>query len=431
MNNLYSESLAKLREELRRRNYRPSTIRAYTSGSKMLFEFFPDRDIRDLKKKDFADFLEYLTERRGLAASTIHQTMMALRFFYSKVFKSSIQIRSISLPSRRKKLPPLLEPKEVIDILNAIENIKHRTLIMLIYSSGLRVSEAVRLRIGDIDTKNRTVRIYDRRGKLLRKTVLSEESNRELQNYIGTYKPDVWLFSGFTQGTPLRVRSAQSIFVAAVKRAGITKDVSIRDLRHAFAGHLIQTGSDLGAVQRALGLKSYASAQFYQSLTAGKALDIRSPIDTFLSGQNKVVTQTQDLEALILKIKNPDERDYLKESLLCFKTGALRAGVVFAWTAAILNIHGRCLTKRDEINQYLQRINPKARTIKSAEDFAYFKDKTILLASEEIRIFTKAKREILEQGLDLRNKCGHPSGYYPKPNRVSGYLEELIDIVFT
>lgn len=144
----------------------------------------------------------------------------------------------------------------------------------------------------------------------------------------------------------------------------------------------------------------------------------------------EVVHDITTLENLISKVSNQDERDYLTEALVCLRVGALRATVVFAWVAAIRNIQLRCLAKGKKLMPALLKYDPKARTVKSIDDFAYIKDATLLLACQDLGIFDKSQRETAEESLRLRNRCGHPAKYTPKEKKVSSYIEDLVSVVF-
>jgi hypothetical protein len=137
------------------------------------------------------------------------------------------------------------------------------------------------------------------------------------------------------------------------------------------------------------------------------------------------------LEALISRMRNADERDYLSEAATCLKVGALRATVVFTWTATIRNIQFRCLKKGKLLTPALQRHDPRARPVNSIDDFAYIRDSTVLLACQDLGIFDKSQRETLEEALKLRNRCGHPAKYAPREKKVSSFIEDLLSVVFT
>lgn len=144
----------------------------------------------------------------------------------------------------------------------------------------------------------------------------------------------------------------------------------------------------------------------------------------------EIIHDTATLEKLISKLSNADERDYLNEALTCLKVGALRATVVFAWSAATRNLQSKCLAKGKALNVALQKHDPKARTVNTLDDFAYIKESTLILACQDLGVFDKSQRETAEEALRLRNRCGHPARYAPKEKKVSSLIEDLISVVF-
>lgn len=144
----------------------------------------------------------------------------------------------------------------------------------------------------------------------------------------------------------------------------------------------------------------------------------------------EIIHDITTLENLISKLTNVDEKDYLNEALTCLKVGALRATVVFVWVAAIRNLQMKCLAKGKKLMPALQKHDPKARNVKSIDDFAHIKDSTVLLACQHLAILDKSQRETAEEALRLRNRCGHPAKYSPKEKKVSSYIEDLISVVF-
>jgi hypothetical protein len=200
-------------------------------------------------------------------------------------------------------------------------------------------------------------------------------------------------------------------------------DSRIPNVRNANVTALL---NQVGAYVDTLGLKN---GERLWKLTESGAKHIRDLLGLKVDSP-EVVHDIATLENLISKVTNLDERDYLNEALLCLKVGALRATVVFAWVAAIRNIQLKCLAKGKKLMPALLKHDPKARTVKSIDDFAYIKDTTVLLACQNLGIFDKSQRETAEESLRLRNRCGHPAKYAPKEKKVSSYIEDLISVVF-
>ncbi|MEA4901750.1 tyrosine-type recombinase/integrase [Desulfitobacterium sp.] len=173
----------------------------------------------------------------------------------------------------------MLCKEEVLTIFHVIQNVKHKALLMLAYSAGLRVSELVSLRIQDIDSKRMLIHVIQGKGRKDRYTVLSRSALEVLRQYAKKFKLQVWLFPGEVEGTHLSERTAQKVFADACQKAGIKKNVSIHSLRHSFATHLLEAGTDLRYIQEILGHKSSKTTEIYTHVTQKDILRIRSPLD--------------------------------------------------------------------------------------------------------------------------------------------------------
>lgn len=165
-------------------------------------------------------------------------------------------------------------------ILTAPSNIKHRAILMLIYSAGLRVGEVVKLKLEDIDSNRRLIHIKGGKGRKDRFTILSEVALKILKKYYSQYKPRKWLFSGAKPSKHISVRTVQAIFEQAKEKAGIKKEVSVHSLRHSFATHLLESGVDLRYIQELLGHKSSKTTEIYTHVTNKDLRNIKSPLDT-------------------------------------------------------------------------------------------------------------------------------------------------------
>jgi integrase/recombinase XerD len=188
-------------------------------------------------------------------------------------------LENTGLENKEKTLPSVLSSEEVIEILKATENIKHRAILMTIYSAGLRISESINLKIRDIDSNRMQIRVEQGKGKVDRYTLLSEKTLLILRQYFKEYRPKVWLFEGLIKGEQYSTRSIQNIFQAAVKKAGITKDVSVHTLRHSFATHLLENGTDLRYIQNLLGHANSKTTEIYTHITTKGFDQIKSPLD--------------------------------------------------------------------------------------------------------------------------------------------------------
>jgi len=209
------------------------------------------------------DYLLYEIEDRRLSAGTISQIINSLRFLFVEVYKRPFEIGVIERPKRGSKLPVVLSLEEVRAILEGLGNLKHRVMLMLVYSAGLRVGEVVKLKPEDIDSGRKMIHVQSGKGRKDRYTLLSDVVLEYLRMYWKAYKPRTWLFEGQIPTEPYSVRSAERVFENAAKKAGIQKDVSIHTLRHSFATHLLEQGTDIRFIQELLGHSSVRTTEIY------------------------------------------------------------------------------------------------------------------------------------------------------------------------
>jgi site-specific recombinase XerD len=192
-------------------------------------------------------------------------------------------IGSIPRPRRDRKLPSVLSQEEVLRIISVVRNLKHQTLLLLIYSAGLRVGESVRLRLQDIDGDRGLIWLRGAKGKKDRCTLLSGILLEQLRQYYKVYQPAEYLFEGGDGRRYLSERSVQHIFERAVEKAGIIKDVSVHSLRHSFATHLLENGTDLRYIQTILGHSSSKTTEIYTHVSRNVLGKIVNPLDVALS----------------------------------------------------------------------------------------------------------------------------------------------------
>ncbi|MCL4538090.1 MAG: site-specific integrase [Bacteroidetes bacterium] len=279
-----------LEREMRLRNYSNKTFKSYRSHLREFTKYISPRHPRALNEQDVRDYLLHLLEDRKLTAGTVGQVISALRFLYVELYKRPMAIAGIPRPLKVQKLPVILSLEEVRRVFMGLGNGKHRIMLMLVYSAGLRVGEVVRLKPEDIDSDRMMIHIHSGKGKKDRYTLLSEVVLEGLREYWVAYHPEKWLFEGPEKGKPYTVRSAERVFEKAAKKAGITKSVSIHSLRHAFATHLLEQGTDIRFIQELLGHSRVRTTEIYLHVSKKDLGQIRSPIDEMLQPKNKKKT---------------------------------------------------------------------------------------------------------------------------------------------
>ena len=273
-----SKVLGEMKEELKLQGYSPNTIDVYLTHINQFIKFHK-KNPETLQQEDVRKYLLFLLEEKESSHSYANQALSSLKFLYSEVLHKQEVVFNLPRPKKEKKLPVVLSQQEVSKILNSIDNYKHRAILFLTYSAGLRVSEVVGLKINDIDSDRMLIRVRQGKGRKDRYSILSEAALKALREYAKRYDLDKWLFPGGKKGTHLTERSVQRVFKKACKKANIEKDVSIHSFRHSFATHLLEKGVDLRYIQELLGHKSSKTTEIYTHVSKKKLNNIKSPLD--------------------------------------------------------------------------------------------------------------------------------------------------------
>jgi site-specific recombinase XerD len=222
----------------------------------------------------------YLVHDKETSHSFANQAISAIKFLWVYILhKPDYEIEVLPRPNKERKLPNVLAKEEVFCILNALQNEKHKAILYLIYSAGLRVGEVVRLQPSDIDTKRMLIKVRQGKGRKDRYTLLSEVALKQLKKYYQLYKPEKWLFPGANDDNFLTERTVERIFENACTNAKIKANVTVHSLRHSFATHLLEGGTDLRYIQELLGHSSSKTTEIYTHVTEKKLSNIRSPLD--------------------------------------------------------------------------------------------------------------------------------------------------------
>lgn len=258
--------------------YSESTEKVYKNALEDYLNYHHLIDIEHLNEGHIQTFLRYLVMERKVSTSYQNQAINAIKFYYERVLGGQRKTYFIDRPKKEKTLPVVMSEEEIIRVLRAVENVKHKAILMVIYSAGLRISECIHLKNKDIDSKRMQIRVEQAKGKKDRYTILSEKTLHFLRTYFLEYKPKVYLFEGQTGGIYSK-RSIQSIFKAAVLKAGIQKQVTVHTLRHSFATHLLENGVNLRYIQSLLGHSSSKTTEIYTHVTTKGMDQLKSPMD--------------------------------------------------------------------------------------------------------------------------------------------------------
>jgi integrase/recombinase XerD len=268
----------KMKMDMELKGFSPKTVKAYltqVSNYAQYYNLSPEL----MGEKEIRGYLYYCSTEKHFSESHLNIIYSSLKFFYLKTMQKEWNIDAIPRRKRIEKLPLILSREEISMLFTVTTNLKHKAILMTIYGGGLRVSEASGLKIIDIDSKNMQILIQQGKGKKDRYTLLSKQNLSVLRDYYRRYRPSTWLFCGATGDKPITERSIQRVFQEAKAKAGIKKKASVHTLRHCFATHLLEQGTDLCYIQQLMGHVSIVTTMIYLHVRKLDVLNVISPLD--------------------------------------------------------------------------------------------------------------------------------------------------------
>ena len=265
-----------VKTEMTVRNYSPSTIKAYIGALKAFCRYFSPRHPRDITPEDIRNYLFHLIQTKEVSRSTVDQTISALKFLYNNLYKIPLTSKELPRPKKETKLPVVLSKNEIQAILKATSNFKYRTMFEVMYGSGLRVSEVVRLKICDTDLDRLTFMIRKAKGKKDRITIISNKTVPKIKTFIKDKPTNSYLFPS-SHGGHLSERSVQKVFKRSLKASPVTKKATCHSLRHSFATHLLENGTDIRYIQQLLGHSRLETTCIYTKVRNPSLNKIISP----------------------------------------------------------------------------------------------------------------------------------------------------------
>jgi integrase/recombinase XerD len=273
------EALQTFEKYLKTKRYSLNTIKTYTDSLKSFLVFYNNKPTESINNEDVVNYYDQYIIKNQLSSSYQNQIINAIKLYFRIVKETAIHIEKIYRPKTEKLLPNVLSKEEVKKILNAHSNIKHKTMLSLIYSCGLRRSELINLKPNEIDSKRNIVIIKQSKGRKDRIAPLSQGILKMLREYYKTHKPVSYLFEGREPGAKYDERSLSEVLKLALEKANIKKPVSLHWLRHSYATHLLESGTDLRYIQEILGHKSSKTTEIYTHVSTKSLQHIKSPFD--------------------------------------------------------------------------------------------------------------------------------------------------------
>jgi integrase/recombinase XerD len=288
-NNSSYESAAILKELsdlLKLKGYSFKTRKSYVAHVRRLIEYYKKRP-EDISESEIRSYLVYLLDETGKSHSYINQLISAIKLLYNDVLKHQRLTLNIPRPKKERKLPTVLSEDEVYKILESLKNVKHRAILFIIYSAGLRVGEVVRLRLEDIDSDRMLIRVVQGKGRKDRYTMLSPYALEKLKLYMELYKPETWLFPGGNGRGHLTERTVEKVFEQASMKTDVIKHSTPHTFRHSFATHSLENGYDIRFIQELLGHTDPKTTQIYTHVTKASIQKIQSPLDIMMNKKKK------------------------------------------------------------------------------------------------------------------------------------------------
>ena len=273
-----ADLLNKAKSKLYIRNYSPRTIASYISSLNNFAEWLIQEKVNQVTDKEVEKYLYHLKKNRNRSISGMKQTVASLKILFTDILKKEIP-DSLNIRFRKEeKIPIVLSEEEVAAVIKSVNNLKHKVILMTIYSAGLRLSECLALTVTDMDFDRNQIRIRKGKGKKDRQTVLSRTLLSEMKDYLIKFCPKIFLFEG-QKGGRYSASSIQAIMKRAVKKSGIKKHATVHTLRHSFATHLLENGTDIRFIQELLGHKRLETTQIYTHISKIAFDRIKSPLD--------------------------------------------------------------------------------------------------------------------------------------------------------
>ncbi len=273
-----TDLITKYEHRLTLKNYSENTLRAYLSGLQIFLDYLKVNNVSEVTPKVLGTYFHYCKKEMDYSYSTMKQLLASVKFLYGEVLQKDIDFDFNIKMKKPSRIPVVLSVEEVQLLLNSFTNLKHKAIFTLCYSAGLRVGEILNLKVKDIDSDRMQIRIEQGKGQKDRYSILSQKVLSLLRKYVKEYRPVDFLFEG-QGGGQYSASSIQTLMRRHKKQCGITKKATPHTLRHSFATHLLDNGTDTRFIQELLGHKHISTTQIYTHVSSRSLKDVKSPIE--------------------------------------------------------------------------------------------------------------------------------------------------------
>ena len=276
--------LQQLNAVMSAKHYASRSITNYMREMRLLFSYYNDIDPRSIKTEDIISYIQYIKSKYQVGREKCHQVAQSCSFFYKHVLPSPFIVPSSFYPRKEYKLPTVLSEEDIKRLIDSIDHEKHRMMVSMFYGTGLRMNELRLIEPHHIDSKSFQIKVVNGKGGRERYTILPKTLLESLRGYYRKYRPNKYLFEGQKKGYPMHERSIQFFIHEAIKRLGWNgRDISAHTLRHCFATHMLDHGTDIHTIKTLLGHSKLETTMVYLHLSKTKRLLLVSPLDTLRS----------------------------------------------------------------------------------------------------------------------------------------------------
>lgn len=281
LNKEQAERIEAFRKWMKQKRYAFNTINTYCHQLEIFFSFYPEKNIADITKEDIIKFNYDFILKQGLSFTFQNQTINAIKLFYVKMLNIKHEFEDLERPFRSKPLPKVIPKQDIQHMLERIDNLKHKTALSLIYGLGLRRSELINLKLTDLDSSERIVTIRDSKGRKDRILPIPGNLFDLIVQYYRSVQPEIWLIEGQKPGTKYSATSLQNIFKKYLAKVKKNHTFTLHSLRHSYATHLLESGTDIRYIQELLGHKSTKTTEIYTHVSMKNLKNIQNPINGF------------------------------------------------------------------------------------------------------------------------------------------------------
>ncbi len=428
------KEILKVLELAKARDYSLSTKKGYKTNLRSFFYHFQNIEPTDIDEDRVNEYIQYLIKYKKYSRSSIYQSLSAINFYYRNIKNEIIQVQLNNLPPPNKNIPEYLSQEEILRLIDSIAFKKHKAIISLLYSTGVKLKELLNIKVSDIKRQRNEIHIIGEDGTVARRCYVSPKQMKIIDEYYRELKErtQTYLFEGDKPGNKYSLSSLQKFFQKYIKEQGIGSKVTPTILRHCYIKHMIELEVPLVYVLDELSINWHTSGRDYTQKIFGEKQMRFTPLDKTIFKKEYDKSRLLRLEELVESLDSDEERTYILEGLACLRVNAFRASVLQIWNAAIMKLRTICLSyHHKKVNEELLKIYPKSKQIKRIEDLEYVKDENLILLMHRIDHLSKSEKDVLVNNcLSLRNKCGHPVSIPIELPTVEAFIQEVIKIVY-